>query len=188
MTTGSPTQPQRIRATLAAHRLTGKAGNHAILPGESADDWSVLLVCDEDVDVAVAHRLARRDRCPRARTGWPTAQVGAAGLGWLLAQYRFDRYVKPDDDGGPRVLLTDDAARHRRDRAARRRRPRWSATWSTPAPSDMGPAELEAAAETLAKTPRRDASRVTRGDALDERLSDDPRGRPGRRARTARRA
>ena len=40
-------QPERVRTTAAAHRLTGKAGNAAILPGDKPDDWAALLVCDE---------------------------------------------------------------------------------------------------------------------------------------------
>jgi len=40
-------QPPRIRTLIAAQRITGKAGNRAILPGEGPDDWAALLVCDE---------------------------------------------------------------------------------------------------------------------------------------------
>ena len=42
-------QPARVRATCAAAKVTGKAGNRAILPGEG-EDWSALLVCDEGWD------------------------------------------------------------------------------------------------------------------------------------------
>ncbi len=39
-------QPPRIRAAVAAQKLTGKAGGSAIVPGE-ADDWSVVLVAKD---------------------------------------------------------------------------------------------------------------------------------------------
>ena len=32
-------QPPRIRAMVAAQKLSGKAGNKAILPGDGPDDW-----------------------------------------------------------------------------------------------------------------------------------------------------
>ena len=34
-------QPPRIRAAVSAHKLTGKAGNRAVLPGDKAEDWSM---------------------------------------------------------------------------------------------------------------------------------------------------
>ena len=40
-------QPARVRTAIAANKLTGKAGNRAVLPGDKDDDWSMLLVCDE---------------------------------------------------------------------------------------------------------------------------------------------
>ena len=40
-------QPKRTRAILTAQKVTGKAGNKAILPGDG-EDWSALLICDED--------------------------------------------------------------------------------------------------------------------------------------------
>ncbi|PWS21853.1 aminopeptidase, partial [Enterococcus faecium] len=44
------TQSARVRTAVVAARVTGKAGNRAILPGESPDDWSMLLLCDEALD------------------------------------------------------------------------------------------------------------------------------------------
>jgi len=78
-------------------------------------------------------------------------EPGKALLGWLTAQYKFDRYKKKDDKAlGPRILLTADPAKMEealrlagvtfklRDRI------------NTGA-NDMGPADLEAAAADLAK-------------------------------------
>ena len=159
------TQPPRARAAIAAHGLTGKPGNRAILPGDAPDDWSAVLVCDEPASSpwrfasmggflpVGSYRLAGEE------------SVGASqgALGWLLGQYRFSRYRKADD-GGARILLTADA--NRRDETLRLAEA--TATVrdlvNTPA-SDCGPADLEAAAEALAKR-HGAALTVTRGDAL----------------------
>jgi leucyl aminopeptidase len=154
-------QPAWARAAIAAHGLAGKPGNKAILPGDAPDDWSALLVCDE------------------ARTSpWKIASLpgflppgtyrvadgdSAWALGWMLGQYRFDRYRKPAEAGG-RVLLTSDPARI--DEALRLA----AATalvrdLVNTGAGDLGPAELEAEAEALGK--RHGATvTVTRGDAL----------------------
>ncbi|PZQ62661.1 MAG: aminopeptidase [Sphingomonas taxi] len=156
-------QPPRVRTAIVASKVTGRAGNRAILPGEAADEWAMLLVCDEALDSP--WRIASLgDALPegtyRLADGGAT---GAAGLGWLLAQHRFTRYRKADP-AGPRVLLTGEigaidetvriaaATAHVRDLV------------DTGA-SDLGPAELEAEADALAAAHGATVT-VTRGDAL----------------------
>ena len=156
-------QPPRVRTMLAAARVTGKAGNKAILPGEGAEDWSVLHVCDEAA--TSPWRIASQPGfLPEGTYRLKNAELGPAGLGWLLAQHRFDRYTKPDKDLGQRILLTaDPAAIDETVRLAQ-------ATALVRdlvnlGSSDMGPTELEAEAGKLAK--KFDATlTVTRGDAL----------------------
>ena len=156
------TQPKRIRALLDAQRVTGKAGDKAILPGEG-EEWSALLVCDEEL--SSPWRVASQPGfLPEGAYRLKPGAVGAAGLGWLLAQHRFERYVKPDKHGGPRVLLTDDPAGV--DETVRLA----VATALVRdlvniGSSDMGPAELEAEAEKLAKQ-HHGTVHVARGDAL----------------------
>ena len=53
----------------------------------------------------------RRRACPRGPIASPIAGRGPAVLGWLLGQYRFDRYKKEAAAKGPRILLTDEPAR-----------------------------------------------------------------------------
>jgi leucyl aminopeptidase len=156
-------QPPRIRTMLAASRVTGKAGNKAILPGDGAEDWSVLHVCDEAL--TSPWRIASQpDFLPEGSYRLKSGDLGAAGLGWLLAQHRFDRYTKPEKDGGARVLLTADAAGI--DETVRlAQATALVRDLVNLGSSDMGPAELEAEAAKLAKT--FDATlTVTRGDAL----------------------
>jgi leucyl aminopeptidase len=149
-------KPPRVRAALAAQRFAGKAGTHAIY----ADDELAAAVI---ADVATPWTFAKLVEALPAGTYRVAGELGGAGLGWLLGQYRFDRY-RAADDAAPRVLLT-------RDAASLDETVRLAAATATvrdlvnTGASDLGPAELEAAAEALAK--RHGASlAVTRGDAL----------------------
>lgn len=151
------------RATLAAQKFEGSGFDYAIVP--DGDGWfavggvasvaslsSWCLAKLAEVLPAGTYRLAEGD-------------PGAAKFGWLTAQYRFDRYRKESEKEGPRVLLTKEvktidaalveaaAVMTVRDLV------------NTPA-EDMGPAELEAEAEALAKAYKAEL-RVTRGDALE---------------------
>ncbi|TPG12704.1 leucyl aminopeptidase family protein [Sphingomonas oligophenolica] len=155
-------QPPRVRTAVAAHRLRGKPGDRAILPGDTADDWAMLLVCNDPV--ASPWRIASLGASlPEGTYRLATGEVGRAGLGWLLAQHSFDRYTK-GDPVGPRVLLTDDAARID-DTVRLAAATALVRDLVNTGASDLGPAELEAEAELLAK--RHGATlTVTRGDAL----------------------
>jgi len=155
-------QSQRIRTTIAAHRLTGKPGDRAVLPGETADDWSMLLVCNEAV--TSPWRIASLGASlPEGTYRLAEGPVGAAGLGWMLAQHQFTRYVKPEATG-PRVLLTEDAA-HIDETIRLAEATALVRDLVNTGASDMGSADLEAAAEALAK--RHGATvTTTRGDAL----------------------
>jgi len=157
-------QPARVRASLAAHKVTGKTGNKAILPGDKDDDWSVLHVCDDSA--TSPWRIASQpDFLPEGTYRLKDGEVGTAGLGWLLAQYRFERYTKPDKGNEGRVLLSSDpAAIEETVRLAQATA--WVRDLVNLGSSDMGPGELEAEAEGLAK--KHDATlTVTRGDALE---------------------
>ncbi|WP_419809548.1 leucyl aminopeptidase family protein [Sphingomonas sp.] len=154
-------QPARGRAAVAAHALTGKAGDKAILPGEGAEDWSAVLVCDDPV--TSPWRFASMGGFLPPGTYRLTNDPGAGTLGWLLGQYRFGRYRK-DAPAEPRVLLTPDPARIAETVRLAQATALVRDLVNTPA-SDMGPADLEAQAEALAK--RHGATlTVTRGDAL----------------------
>ena len=155
-------QSQRIRTTVAAYRLTGKPGDRAVLPGDTADDWSMLLVCNEAV--TSPWRIASLGASlPAGTYRLAEGPVGAAGLGWMLAQHQFTRYVKPDATD-PRVLLTADAA-HIDETVRLTEATVLVRDLVNTGASDMGPADLEAAAETLAKRYGATVT-TTRGDAL----------------------
>ncbi|WP_294356161.1 M17 family metallopeptidase [uncultured Sphingomonas sp.] len=156
-------QGPRVRAALVANRVTGKPGNRAVLPGEGADDWSMLLVCNESLDSP--WRIASLgDGLPEGTYRLAdNAPVGAAALGWLLAQHRFTRY-RNGEPAPHRVLLTDDhAGIEQTVRLARATA--YLRDLVDIGASDMGPAELQAEAAALAD--RHSATfAVTTGDAL----------------------
>jgi leucyl aminopeptidase len=151
------------RAALTAQKFEGGAFDHAVVPdgegwfavGGVADaatlsNWCLAKLAE--VLPAGTYRLAQGD-------------PGAAKFGWLTAQYRFDRYRKDPEKEGPRVLLTREVAKIEPVITEAAAVAKVRDLVNTPA-EDMGPAELEAEAEALAKLYKAEL-RVTRGDALE---------------------
>ncbi len=152
-------QSPRTRGLLAAQGFRGKPGHHAVLPGEG-DDWRVVAVADGETPWSLAGLSAALP----AGTYRVDGHEGGE-LGWLLGQYRFDRYRRADEDGA-RILLTRDAAGIAETIALAGATAQVRDLVNTPA-SDCGPADLEAAAVALAK---RHGGTVTvrRGDELEQ--------------------
>ena len=150
-------QPASVRATTAGQRFVGKPGTHAILP--DGDGWQVIASIDDPASPWALSRLAELlPEGPYRVAGDPPP-----ALGWVLGQYRFGRYRKPDG-AGPRILHTRDVAAIEPTLALAAATATVRDLVNTGA-SDMGPAELEAAAQALA--PRHGGTlAVTRGDAL----------------------
>src|SRR5258706_7114678 len=99
-------QPARIRQAAEAQGFKGEGFQLAILPGER-DSWSVALGV-ADVDGLSPWCLAKAaETLPEGRYRVMGRGPGPAVLGWLLGQYRFDRYLQEKKSGGPRILLTD---------------------------------------------------------------------------------
>lgn len=157
-------QPPRIRTAIAAHKLTGKAGNRAVLPGEGPEDWAMLLVCDE-AETSPFRIASLGEQLPEGTYRLATGEPGAAMLGWVLAQYRFDRYRKDETAQGPRMLLTGEPGRIEEMLRLATATFKVRDLVNTPA-SDMGPADLEAEVDALAKGHGATLT-VTRGDALE---------------------
>jgi leucyl aminopeptidase len=140
-------QPPLIRAAATSQQLAAKPGRTATLPGEQADDWSVVTVVADPASLTpwcLAHLPAR---LPPGTYRLASGMPGAALLGWATAQYHFTRYRKADDDA-PRVLLSTEPARV--DEALRQA----AATACVrdlvnTAAADLGPAELATAVRTL---------------------------------------
>jgi leucyl aminopeptidase len=144
-------RPREERALLDAHRFDGKTGYaFALLPRRDgfevvsavADVSSLSPWCLAKLGEALpagSYRLAGGE------------QTGAAALGWLLAQHRFDRYKsKPDEPRGERVLLTPEVARLGETVRSAEATALVRELVDTPA-CDLGPAELEAAVRSWAE-------------------------------------
>ncbi|WEK42334.1 MAG: leucyl aminopeptidase family protein [Candidatus Sphingomonas colombiensis] len=154
-------QPPRVRSAIAANRVAGKAGERAVLPGEGAEDWSYLLVCPEPE--SSPWRIASLGTSlPEGTYRLASGEPGAAMLGWLLGQYRFERYRA--DPAEPRVLLSGVPARIEEALRVAEATAVVRDLVNTGA-SDLGPAGLEEIAEALAKK-HGGTLTVTRGDAL----------------------
>ena len=150
-------QPAAVRATATGQRFTGKPGTHAILP--DGDGWQVVAALEDRTGPWALAKLAET---------LPEGPYRIAGdepplLGWVLGQYRFDRYRKAEGPG-PRILHTRDPAAIEPTLALAAATAQVRDLVNTGA-SDMGPAELEAAAQALA-TRHGATLAVTRGDAL----------------------
>ncbi|TXC70094.1 leucyl aminopeptidase family protein [Sphingomonas ginsenosidivorax] len=148
-------QTPMVRAAVAGQQFTAKPGSSAVLAG--ADAWHVVAAL-ETGSWALA-KLA--ETLPEGT--YRLDEADAPLLGWLLGQYWFDRYRKPDRSG-PRILLT-------RDVAAIEPAVRLASATAlvrdlvNTGASDLGPAELEAEADALARRHGATVS-TTRGDAL----------------------
>ena len=62
-------QPPRIRTTVAAHRLTGKAGNRAVLPGEYAPSVQSVVNLGARLSQGVREDVATATAAIRIRGG-----------------------------------------------------------------------------------------------------------------------
>ena len=158
-------QPARIRQAVSAQGFRGEGYQLAILPGEKAD-WSAALGV-ADVDELSPWCLARAaESLPEGKYRVDGRSPGPAALGWLLAQYRFDRYKKAERKTGPRTLLTAEPARI--DETVRLAESTNLVRDLVNAPAgDLGPAELEAAIREVGAECGAEAT-VTSGPALDE--------------------
>ena len=158
------TQPARVRAALAAQRFRAKPLAAAILPGDGAEDWFALGIVADPAALTPWCLARLAEILPEGAYRLADDAPGAAMLGWAMGQYRFTRYKADEHAAGPRVLLTRDvpaiapALREAEATALVRD------LVNTPA-SDLGPAELEAAAEALAQKHGATLT-VTRGSTL----------------------
>jgi len=149
-------QPASTRALAAAHRFVGKPGTHLIVP--DGEDWRVAAT----IELGPWGLAKLAEALPEGSYRIDGTTGGTPELGWLLAQHRFTRYKA--DAPRPRVLLTARPARIADTLALAAAIASVRDLVDTPA-ADLGPAELEAVADALAR--RHGATlTVTRGDAL----------------------
>ncbi len=157
-------QPERHRAAAAAQGLKAISHASAILSGERGDEWSVVSIVANATSLSPWCLSKLAEALPEGIYRLEGIAPGPAALGWLLGQYKFDRYLTNDKPRGPRVLVTSDVAQIeaiiREAEAVALVRD----LVNTPA-ADMGPGDLEAEATALAKSHDTELT-VTKGDDL----------------------
>ena len=161
-------QPAERRTLLAAARFEGKtAFQFAILPAAQGQGWDVVSTVANVAELSPWCLARLAEALPEGTYRLAEDDPGPATLGWLLGQHRLRTYKSNnEDDRGPRVLLTREAAAieatiHLAEATALARD-----LVDTPA-ADLGPGELEAAARDLARQFGAKVE-VTSGDALEQ--------------------
>jgi leucyl aminopeptidase len=159
-------QAVRVRTAISAQCFAPTANAFAFVPGEAADDWSIVAAVTNAQSLSPWSLATLADALPEGTYRLTSGDPALAAIGWMLGQYRFDRYTMPSEVKGPRILLSPapatipDAIRIAQATALVRD------LVNTPA-ADMGPAQLEQQTETLAKVHSAEI-RVTRGADLEQ--------------------
>jgi len=155
------------RAAIAAQKFEAEGYSHAILPDGDVTGGGWMVVAGvanaENLSSWCMAKLA--DVLPAGTYRRAGGEPGPAMFGWITGQYRFDRYRSDPSEEGPRVLLTGQAKAIAAATAEAEAVELVRDLVNTPA-EDMGPAQLEAEVESLAKA-HRATVHVTRGDALE---------------------
>ncbi len=160
-------QPKRTAAWIAASGFRGAPGAVVLLPAGGKKEGAVataLVGVEGDGDIW--SWAAAADRLPLGRyalgDGIKDKAAALAGLGWALGSYRFDRYKKADTK--PSKLVLSKAMRDGGADATAESIYLVRDLINTPA-SDMGPGELAAAAQALARE-FKGRCKLTVGDEL----------------------
>ncbi|HJO65322.1 MAG TPA: leucyl aminopeptidase family protein, partial [Sphingomonas sanguinis] len=152
-------QSAATRALATAQHFTAKPGTHVLIP-----DGDGIAVAAGVADASSPWALAKlAEALPEGSYRLDGVEVGANALGWLLGQYRFTRYRKAED-AAPRVLLTRDVA-HRDEIIRIAAATAQVRDLVNSGAGDLGPAELEAEAQMLARAHHADVT-VISGEAL----------------------
>lgn len=166
-----PGQPQRVQAWAKAQGFTGACGQALTVP--DADGRIAMALAGYG---SAAQRARRRfvlaeaaQKLPagtyRIASGLPAEDAASESLGWLLAAYRFDRYK--DANGVTAALQAPEEVDTAAVESLAAAECLTRDLINTPA-SDMGPAELQAAAESLAREFGAKASVILGADLLEQ--------------------
>lgn len=141
-------QPERTRTAALAARFEAKPGDLLITPGDTSAEWSVIL---GDSDVRNVWTLANAAaRLPEGQYRLADESPSDLALGWLLAHYRFGRYLSKPEPTPACILLTRDLASISEHVRVAQATSLVRDLVNIPA-VDMGPAELQHEAEAIAK-------------------------------------
>ena len=151
------------RAALAGQKFTGVGYQVGIVP--DGEGWFAVGGVKNPVSLSSWCLAKLAGELPAGTYRLADGEPGPALHGWQTAQYAFTRYREDKDAEGARVLLTKDVKAIDPAIAEAQAVALVRDLVNTPA-EDMGPAELEAEAEKLAKANGATLS-VTKGEALE---------------------
>jgi leucyl aminopeptidase len=151
------------RAALAAQKFEGGGYEYAIVP--DGDGWFVVSGVANPDNLSSWCMAKLAEVLPAGTYRRAGGEAGPALFGWVTGQYRFDRYRSEPAAQGARILLTG-GVKAIGPALAEAEATAWVRDLVNTPAEDMGPAELEHAAESLAKAFKAEL-RVTRGDALE---------------------
>src|SRR5688500_9643968 len=100
-------QPKRVRDSAEAQGFKAEGYQLAILP-DQGDSWSAALGVANVEELSPGCLAKAAESLPEGTYRVSGRGPGPATLGWLLGQYRFDRYKEKKEAKGARVLLTDE--------------------------------------------------------------------------------
>src|SRR5437763_9953528 len=143
------TRPAEDRALLEAHRFDGKKP-HALVLLPRGGEFEVVSAVKSADALSPWCLAALAESLPEGTYKLATGEPGAAVLGWMLGQHRFDEYrSKEEPERGPRVLLTGEAAQITGHVRLAEATGLVRDLVNTPA-GDLGPAEIEQAVRDAA--------------------------------------
>jgi leucyl aminopeptidase len=151
------------RAALAAQKFKADGHTHAIMP--NGDGWAVAGGVKDPHALSCWCLAKLAETLPAGTYRLVSAEPGAAALGWVTGQYRFERYLSKPKTEGARILLSGEPKAIPAVLAEAAATALVRDMVNTPA-EDMGPAHIEALAQGIAKTHGAEL-RVTRGDTLE---------------------
>ena len=152
------------RAALAGQKFDGGGSQVGIVP--DGEGWFAVGGVADPAVLSSWCMAKLAEAVPAGTYRRAEGDPGPALHGWQTAQYRFTKYREDKKAEGPRILLTKEAKAVDAAMAEARAACLVMDLVNTPA-EDMGPAELEAVAERLAKE-HGAKIKVTRGDALEQ--------------------
>lgn len=154
--------PQQ-RAAVEAQKFTAAGYQTVIVP--DGDKWFAAAGVANSASLSSWCLAKLAEVLPAGTYRLASGDAGPALHGWQTGQYRFTRYRKEKDEEGDRILLTKSVKAIEPALAEARAVALVRDLVNTPA-EDMGPAQLEAEAESLAKEFSAKIS-VTKGDRLE---------------------
>lgn len=160
-------RPAEDRALLEAQRFDAKTSYaFALLPRGNEFEVVSAVKTVKSLSPWCLAKLA--ESLPEGTYKLAEGEPGKAGLGWLVAQHRFDNYrTKKDEvERGPRVLVSGEVARIQDTVRIAEATARVRDLVNTPA-ADLGPEDLEQAAADLARRSGAQLT-VTAGNELSD--------------------